>query len=208
MPLNWDTDDDFGEVVDTLEPIALRRQGCVDNADTLAAWRFREEASDINAGVRKVDLTWQLPLADLPDPPRPGDVVVDEAGLETMLEEIVRLRGSSRYACRGRRIELDRHETERFDIERPIYVSTSEGPVLDRWERGRLAVEGFFDLKSPGPPQRYDVSIVCDADLEVGYRVSRHRGGAFLVESLAEPIGMNGYRLLTIVDESASAAAA
>lgn len=206
MTLGWKAEGDFEDVVDTLESVVLRRQGCLDDTDTLEAWRFREIASTLGVskgGVRRVETIWQLPLRDLQDPPSPNDVIVDESGVVMTIRDVARRQGLSRYQCDTRRTELHPATVERLDIDRPVYVTTSEGLVIDRWERIRVAVEGFFDEQQTGA---YELSVVCDLPIEVGDRVSRHRGEVFRVESF-ESTASGGDPLVVALVEDATYAA-
>lgn len=131
----------------------------------------------------------------------PGDVIVDGLGDASTIWAVIRLRGSSRYTCSTRRTELDPTTVERFDIDRPVYATTSEGSVVDRWERLRVAVEGHFERVSASQSDKHEISIVCQLPVEIGDRVSRHRGGVFRVEAVCAPAEVGEPSVVTIIDE-------
>lgn len=193
MSLPWSTIGDFDEVVDTLEPVSLRRCGRQSDALVCQGWRFKVEVDKNPLGIkgfRRIEATWQIPVLPGEAPPRPGDVLVDEQGECFPVRMSTLLRGGTRYVCQTSSIDLVESQSERFDLERPIWQSTSEGSVIVGWSVVRPAMRGVFEMRGdfdettvPNGPEVATLATLSEVRAEAGDRVRRHRGGRYSVVS-------------------------
>lgn len=197
MPLSWDTEGDFDAVVDTLESVTLLRCGRAENAEAFRAWRFSEtvvESGDSLGVLRRVDVVWHTQYIAGELPPRPGDVVVDEADERCVVHSVNLLRGGTRYVCQSRRTEFAEGRGERFDVERAITEDSSEGTVLIGWRVTRPGVQGWFDTPpAPGVASegtQVRVLLLEPFAIEPGDRLRRHRGGVYEVLSHTPPASL------------------
>ncbi|TWT96775.1 hypothetical protein Pla108_25490 [Botrimarina colliarenosi] len=191
MSLGWNASGDFGVVVDTLETVVLRRGGAGGAKESKQAWRFQCQAlseTPLTGAVRVLDATWQLPVEGGVVAPSPGDSLVDSEKACWVVRTVSKLRGGTRYACGTRRVEIAAGCAERFDLERPVIETTSEGPVIVDWRVVRASCIGHFgrgdtldSQEVVRSPSRLTVTVVEPLELRSGDRLRRHRGGLYSV---------------------------
>lgn len=188
----WDAGGDFAEVLDTLEPITILCLGCLDEAVETTAWRFREEriaVADSLAALVRTDVTWQIAIAEGERSPMPGDLVIDSAGGCSVLSDVSPLQGATRHICQATRLEIAPASVERFDLVRPIWTETPEGPVVERFELTRPAIAGHLKVL-PGDLAEVETGklyVVSPLPMVVGDRFHRHRGGEYEITQIDEP---------------------
>ena len=105
MPITFDATNDFSQVVDTLEPITLRRAGTLEEIEIPAAWRFSQiqiAALDGSGFTLQTDCVWQFEWDEEVSPPIVGDDLIDADEREWTIWKVERLAGGTRWRCTGR----------------------------------------------------------------------------------------------------------
>lgn len=188
MPISWNVEGDFDEVVDTLESVTLLRRGGDPAGELMRGWRYRQESSapvGAEGAVRLIDTTWQTPIEAGVRRPDPGDRLRDEAGVCTTVREVKRLRGGTRYSCLTRRVELAPLAAERFTRERPIYGGGSDGTAITGWEATTPTLVGWLDRSRIDSGQAScEVVFRLPVSLATGDRVRDDRGILYQVTSV------------------------
>jgi hypothetical protein len=143
MPLVWDADGDFVEVIDTLEEVTIERLAGGADVETLA-WRFSEEAIDLAAiagAVVRYDAVWHSSASVSV---ALGDAIVDAADDRWLVYQVRKLRGTTRSVCSTRRTLLRESLLEEFDLERPVWGEGAEGPEIVGWDVVEEDLSGVF----------------------------------------------------------------
>jgi hypothetical protein len=107
MPLTFNAVTDFSQVVDTLEPITLRRAGTLEEIEIPAAWRFSQiqtAAPDGSGFTLQTDCIWQFEWDEEVAPPQVNDDLIDADAHEWTLIKVERLAGITRWRCTGREL--------------------------------------------------------------------------------------------------------
>lgn len=179
MPLVWDADGDFVEVIDTLEAVTIERLAGGADVETLA-WRFSEEATDlapISGAVVRYDAVWHSSASV---GVAVGDAIVDAADERWLVYQINKLRGTTRSVCRTRRTVIRESLLEEFDLERPVWGEGPEGPEIVSWDVVAEDLSGVFvadeSFSGGSNAERVTVFTVDAIGCEAGDRVRRHDG--------------------------------
>lgn len=207
MPTSWTAEGDFEEVVDTLEPLTLRRQGRHDPEWTRLCWRFSEVTEDpatVSGLLRRTDTVWQLTLVVGEVPPRPGDLLVDVGGRCMSIKTAEPRQGATRYRCEARHVELAPESAQRFDFQEPIFDDGPEGPTLVGYRTVRPGVLAAIERTSEpvDPEENAPVTLLTTSDpgLRVGDRVLSHRGDLYDVTEVTTAGPDDGVFSTTLVE--------
>jgi len=181
-----DPSDDFVSVSDGAEAVTLLRRGSTSGvAGTGIAHALRRaitagQAAIISRGdTRKsvassgqymaADLVWHLPIAELTDTPRLGDVILDSDNQRWTILEVKRATLGSRWRCSTRNVVVA------FGLDDTISVLKETG-VPDTWRTWRTGVRARIqpietkvdnDDESPSTTTRYRVFV--EEELEVDH---------------------------------------
>jgi len=107
MPL-FDPTQDFSNVCDLVETVTLRRYDTLVEITIPHALQRPLGLSTLNAGSGEIateDARFRLAVADLDDPPRMGDVIIDSSLREWSVREAQLVVSSSCWACLCRRLD-------------------------------------------------------------------------------------------------------
>lgn len=183
MVIVWDVMGDFEQVVDTLEDVTLYRSDQQDSPVAVRAWRYSDETTSPLAGgtaVRRIDLVWQVTIQPEVPAPAVGDRIVDVNGDSSLIRSVERLQGGTRYRCEVRRTELASASVELFDLERPIWEETAEGPAITGWQVISAGFSGAVNENAPlAAPAEVELAILVSLPVEPGDQVRRHVGGRY-----------------------------
>ncbi len=151
MTSNWNTEGDFAEVVDTLEPVTLLSKGGQEEAIYDKVWKFHVQSTEIQGtegAVVHLDAVWQLPIDDQLLTPIVGSRLLEEDSTCWVITKVEVLRGRTRIRCEARRVELAVGTAEWLDIERSIWGEVDiEGtltPQILDWHIVRQALRGHI----------------------------------------------------------------
>jgi len=145
MYLCFDPSSDFVQAVDGLEPVTLLRRGAgVAALGTVIAHALRQvatvhEAAPSDGRATASDVTWHLSVAELPDPPRLGDVLRDARGVRWVVLEVVQTTLGSRWLCPSRSLAVAHGLNDTITILRAAYPKGAAGamdPVWQPWRTG------------------------------------------------------------------------
>jgi len=145
MTLDFDPRDDLVEVADGLEPVTVARPG--SSATTALGHTLRRgvttrEAERSAGRYTAADVAWHLPAAELPDPPRPGDVILDAAGRRWTVLEVQATTLDGRWRCVSRDLVLVHRLDDYVDILQAEHVKGEGGaaePTWHTWKTGLRA---------------------------------------------------------------------
>ena len=183
----FDPFDDFAAVTDGTEPVTLLRRGS-DPGDggTLVVHALRRaistgEAPIVNRGdVHKNPasdglctaalLAWHLPVAELPETPRLGDVILDGQQQRWTIMAVKRTTLGARWRCETRNVSVA------FGLDDTISVlkagSGSGGPVWQTWKTGIRARIQLSDstiaaaADTPSTTRHYRIFVEEDLELD------------------------------------------
>jgi hypothetical protein len=179
MPLVWDADGDFVEVIDTLEAVTIERLAGGADVETLA-WRFSEEAMDlatIAGAVVRYDAVWHSSASVSV---AVGDAIVDTADDRWRVYQVNKLRGTTRSVCLTRRTVLRESLLEELDLERPVWGEGAEGPEIVGWDVVAEDLSGVFvvdeSFSDGSTAERVMVFTAEAIGCEAGDRLRRHDG--------------------------------
>ncbi len=112
MTLAFDPSDDLLRVADGLETVTLRRRGSSPGgpgeriARALCRSVTTREAAASDGRYTTSDVVWRLPAADLPQPPRPGDVIAGGDRRQWTVLETQRAGLNANWRCASRSLAL------------------------------------------------------------------------------------------------------
>jgi hypothetical protein len=109
MPGIFDPQADFAQVVDALQPVALRR--CDGSGTTALSGALRRavatrEAAASDGKYTTSDVHWHIAAAELTVPPRLGDQIVDQSGENWTILETQLATCGSRWNCTARNLAI------------------------------------------------------------------------------------------------------
>jgi hypothetical protein len=141
MPL--DPSHDFCDVVDRLEAVAVTRPGSSIRVPVAHALRqaVRTREAEASAGrYTASDVAWHLPAAELPEPPRLGDAIVDGEGQSWTVLDVRLTTLGSRWRCVARNLAIAEGLDQCIDIEKATYTKSAAGTTEPSWSTWRSGV--------------------------------------------------------------------
>jgi stage V sporulation protein SpoVS len=141
----FDPSDDFTSVTDALEAVTVRRPG--SSAVAAVAHALRQavrtrEAERSEGRYTAGDVVWHLPAAEIAEPPRPGDVIVDAAAERWTVLEVAQATLRSRWRCVARNLAVFHGLDDYIDLERAEFAKGQGGadePAWHVWKAGLRA---------------------------------------------------------------------
>ena len=140
-----DLTNDFTEAADGLEPVTFyRRRSDPESPGTPVAHALRRavkttEAEASDGQYTAGDVAWHLPVAELPDSPRPGDVLCDNQAQRWTVLEVGRHTLASRWRCKSRNLSIAYGLSDTVTVLRAMVVKGEGGaaqPVWQPWKTG------------------------------------------------------------------------
>jgi hypothetical protein len=206
MSLSFDPSSDFVRATDGLEPVTLLRRGASATAlGTVIAHALRRvatthEAAPSDGRATASDVTWHLSVAELPEPPRLGDVLRDARGVRWVVLEVVQATLGSRWQCTSRSLALAHGLNDTISILQAAYPKGAAGamdPVWQPWRTGiwariqPLAAETGLAEASRQTLARYLVFVEEPLELDHRHRIREPDGTLYRVlrTTRAERIG-------------------
>jgi len=189
----FDPQDDFARVTDGLVAVTVLRPG--GPTATAVAHALRHPIRPLAAGGSSppdaaADAVWHLPVSELPDPPRPGDVILDpEARRWTVLR--VRPAGpDGRWRCAARDLVLAYGLVEYVDIEKATYAKSAGGADVASWQVWRTGLPARVqpaevEVKEEGlnrlAAARFTILLGDDVPLDHAHRIKGPDGTLYAV---------------------------
>ncbi len=215
MSLDFDPSADLTAVGDGTETVTLLRRGNTPGAGgTVIAHALRRaitagQAAIVNRGdVRKyvvssglytaVDLVWHLPVAELPESPRLGDVILDGDDQRWTILTVKRATLGARWRCETRNVSVA------FGLDDTISVLKAVGESSWRtWRTGVRAriqpIETKIDAddETPSTTTRYRIFVEEDLDLDHTCSI---RGADGTIYSVTGAIGAERIGELQVIE--------
>jgi hypothetical protein len=195
----FDPRDDFADVADGLEPVTLVRPGSSAAEAVPHALRravaVREAA--VSAGrYTTADVAWHLPAAELADPPRPGDAIIDASGGRWTVLEVRLAAQGGRWRCVARDLAVAAGLDSYVDIEQAEYGKGEAGadaPAWHVWKTGLRAriqpVESRVETAEgrQATSVRYVIYLAEDVAVGHAHRLRGPDGAVYTVLAARKP---------------------
>ncbi len=141
----FDPSDDFPSVADGLEAVTVTRLGSL--AATAVAHVLRQavhtrEAERSQGRYTAADVAWNLPASEMPEPPRPGDAIIDAAGQRWTVLEVSQVTLRNRWRCVARNLAVFHGLDDFIDLEKAEFAKGDGGaeePTWHVWKAGLRA---------------------------------------------------------------------
>ena len=206
MTTPLDPTSDFSTVCDGLETATLQRRGSTPGGPaTQIAHALRRsvttrEAAASNGRCTTSDVTWHLPVAELPEPPGLGDMLLDADGQRWTVLEVQCTTLGSRWRCVTRSLAVVHGLDDTITILRAIYAKGDAGaaqPTWLAWKTGVRAriqpVQSQAGSKHDAPQvvTRFQIFVAEEVALDTTNRIEGPDGAIYKVlgTSKAERIG-------------------
>lgn len=174
--------DDFTAVTDGLETVTLLRRGNMPGeTGTVVAHALRRAMTAVEATIAAkgdvhkqvasggrqtaAELAWHLPVVELPDSPRLGDVIVDGAGGRWTVLEVKLTTFGSRWRCVARNVAVAFGLDDTISVLKAAYTKSPCGAAEPTWRTWKTGVRARV--------QPRETKIVAGA--ETRSAVSRYR---------------------------------
>ncbi len=193
MTTHFDPGGDFARVIDRLVRLTLIRPGtlletAVDHA--LSHTVRTREAQRSGGRYTSSDVVWHLPAAELPDEPRPGDVLIEASGRRWTILDVQQASLRTRWRCVCRRLAIRDGLNQQIRIERATYHKTAGGAEEAVWQVWRTAVPARIQPLAAETTGRHDrdgtaarFRVFCGDDLRLDhtYRIRGPDGTAYRI---------------------------
>ena len=146
MTLAFDPSDDLVRVADGLETVTLRRRGSLPGGPGLRIARAlrrsvtTREAAASDGRYTTSNVVWRLPAADLPEPPRPGNVIAGGDGRQWTVLETHRTGLDAGWRCAARSLALVYGLDDAVSILQATYAKGLGGEAEPTWIPWRTGV--------------------------------------------------------------------
>lgn len=151
----FDPTSDFAELIDALETVTVVRPGSSSSTAVSRALRqpVRTREAAASAGrYTASDVVWHLPVAELPQRPRLGDVIVDAAGQRWTVLDVQQATHGSRWRCVARNLAIAHGLDQYVDIQQATFQKSDTGASEPTWRPWRTGVPARIQ------PQRLEVA--------------------------------------------------
>jgi len=199
----FDPSDDFPSVTDALEAVTVRRPGSSDA--TVVAHALRQavrtrEAERSEGRYTSADVVWHLPAAEIAQPPRPGDMLVDAAAGRWTVLEVAQATLRSRWRCVARNLAVLHGLDDCIDLEKADFArgeGGAEEPTWHVWKAGlRARIQpGSADLQTEhdrqGIAARFKVFLADEVPIDHTLRIRGPDGAIYAI---------TGYRKADAID--------
>jgi len=139
----FDPSQDFTDVVDGLAPVTLE---CRDGSASVAVSRAlrrairTREAAPSGGWYTASDLVWHLPVAELAEAPRLGDVIIDADGRRWTVLDVQHAVLEGRWRCVTRDLAIVHGLDQHVDIDQALYGKSDDGAAEPTWRPWKTAV--------------------------------------------------------------------
>jgi hypothetical protein len=139
----FDPSDDLASVADGLEAVTVARRG--SSASTAVAHALRQalrtrEAERSQGRYTAGDVVWQLPVSELSEPPRPGDILLDAGGHRWTVLDVSQAALASRWRCVARNLAVAHGLDDYIDLEKAEFAKGAGGADEPTWRVWRTGL--------------------------------------------------------------------
>jgi hypothetical protein len=193
-PLNISSD--LARVTDALEAVVLRRRGDgPEKPGTRIEHALRRvvttrEAAASDGHYTSSDVTWHLPAAEFPEPPRLGDLVCDADGRRWTVLDVAHTTLGSRWRCTSRSLALVHGLDDTISVLAPVYSKGDGGAMEPAWKIGKTGIRARIQPVASQPGvgiqaqqliTRYQVFVEETLTLDTMYRIRGPEGTIYKV---------------------------
>ena len=214
----FDPSDDLTNVADGIEAVTLLRRGRTPgDAGTIIAHALRRaitagEAAVVNTGdVRKQvpsggqqladDLVWHLPVAELPDAPRLGDVILDGDGRRWTILTIKLATLGVRWRCEARSVAIAAGLDDAISVQKT--TGGSPEPIWQTWKTGIRAriqpVSTTINASAATPSTTKQYRIFVEENIALDH-TCRIRGADGTIYSILSTTGADQIGQLQVIE--------
>jgi hypothetical protein len=183
MTVNFDPLHDFTQITDGQESVTLLRRGSSPGEPgTVIAHALRRltatkettfgnrsevrKHADSDAHAQNADVDWHLPLAELPEAPQMGDVLLDADGRRWTILEVRDTTLHSRWRCYTRELAIAHGLDDTITILKAEYGKSDAGAAEATWHIWRTGVRARLQ------PFSMQVEVEHEApDAEMRFRI-------------------------------------
>ncbi|MBN2581413.1 MAG: hypothetical protein JXB10_20700 [Pirellulales bacterium] len=210
--MNFDPQADFARIIDGTESVTLLRRGSTPGAEgTLIAHALRRATdaaettfgnrsevrkhADSDAHARAADVSWHLPVVELPEAPQLGDVLLDAAGCRWTILEVHDATLHSRWRCTTRELAIANGLDNTVTILKAEYAKGASGAAEATWRVWRTGVRARlqpFDVQvavehgASGAKRRYRLLLEENLTLDHTIRIQGADGSQYRILWAAE----------------------
>ena len=162
MTLAFDPSDDLVRVADGLETVTLRRRGSSPGgpgeriARALRRSVTTREAAASDGRYTTSNVVWRLPAADLPQPPRPGNVIAGGDRRQWTVLETQRAGLNAGWRCAARSLALVYGLDDAVSILQATYAKGPGGAAEPTWIPWRTGVRARIQPVQSQPENRHE----------------------------------------------------
>jgi hypothetical protein len=188
-----DPSDDFAAVIDGLTAVTLLRPETAARTAVAHALRQADHVrpSGQTPQPREADdVVWHLPAAELPDDPRPGDVILDADGARWTILDVRRTTLGARWRCTCRDLALVHGLDDYVDVERVTFVKGSGGADEPSWQTWKTGLRAKIQPQAATVGQkqerqltaaRFTVFLADDLPIDHTHRIKAADGTLYTV---------------------------
>ena len=203
MALPFDPGDDMAEVADGLEPVTVTRPGSSAATEVTHALRRAVRTGEVKQSEGQYtasDVAWHLPVSELPEAPRLGDVIVDADDQRWSVLGVQNTTFQGRWRCVCRNLAIVHGLDQYVDVQKAAYSKGDAGAVEVTWQtwktglRARIQpVEGEVrdEHDRRVTAARFKVFLAQDVAVDHNHRVRGADGTIY---------GVTGYRKADRID--------
>lgn len=192
MTLSFNAAADFSRLVDGLEPVTLvRRGGAVTSS--LRGLRTASSISEAtpNAGhCTAARATWDLPQAECPTAPSPGDALIDAAGHRWTVLTIHTAVHTARWKCTCLNLAIQHGLDDTVSVEESERIAQPGGGVSLTWRTWRTGVRARIqplgvavddELEPPQSVRTYRIYLAEELPLDHRHRIRAADGALYRI---------------------------
>jgi len=193
MSVQFNPSDDFASIADGLGPVTLTRPGgslTVEIEHALCRALRRAEADESGGRYTTTDVVWHLSAAELPEPPRVGDVLVDAQHERWTLLSVRRVTLGGRWQCVGRNLAVAMGLDDYINLEKATVSKTDAGAEQRAWQPWRSGLRARIqrdttklqtDTEQQVLVERYRVYLLDDVEVDATCRVRTGDGTTYRI---------------------------
>jgi hypothetical protein len=188
-----DASDDFAAVIDGLTPVTVFRPGTAARTEVAHALRHAVPTRQSGQAAQPreaADVVWHLPAAELPQVPRPGDVILDAGGVRWTILDVRQTMLGARWRCVARDLALQHGLSAYVDVEKVTYVTGSGGADEPSWQVWRTGLRARIQPQTAAVGQkqerqlttaRFTVFLANELPLDHTHRIKAADGTIYTV---------------------------
>ena len=199
MSGQFDPSGDLVDVVDGLQAVTIRRPGSststtIDHA-LLRHVRTRQ-GEPAGGHYTATDAVWHLPAAEITEPPRPGDLIVDAGGSRWTVLDVRQTALQGRWRCVCRDLAVAHGLDQYIDVQEATYAKSAGGAdqaTWQTWKTGLSAKIQPVEVRAENEHERrrtaarFRVFVDADVELDSGHRIRGSDGTIYRIISVRKP---------------------